>query len=565
MRSPERRGHVVVEGVEPEIDAGRFPVKRTAGDPVSVEADVFAGGREAICCVLKHRKAGAAEWTETPMQFFVNDRWRGEFRVPEPGRYQYTIEAWADPFKQWRLEMLRRIQSGTDDDAAYTRGAELAAAIAERAAPGDAPRLRECARVWRSSDSRAQKRILALDDDPAQAAARNADRDGATTYARELEITVEPAAARFSAWYEFFPALPVTAADCEKRLDYIARLGFDTACLAGLAGDAGLDLAPIGGAARRRNLDLALDVRDFEPERGGADAIRHWIRQGVKRFRIPRPQASPFGAWEDLIAEIRREDPEALFLSGAVARPKVMERLAKAGFSQSQTYFPWRNTKVELTEYLLELYELREYFRPSLWPNTPEVLPEYLQMGGRPAFAVRLALAATLGANYGVYGPAFELCEGTPKEPGSEEYPPGMEGRYGPGDRESPLGEFIAQINRIRRANPALADDASLRFHDIDNEQLICYSKETDDLSNVIVVVANLDPHRKQCGRLELPIETFGILPDRPYEMCELLTGERAIAVGRRRDVEIDPLAGPARIFHLRQRTRSERDFRDYA
>jgi hypothetical protein len=563
MRSPERRGHVVVEGVEPEIDAGRFPIKRTVGETVSVEADIFSGGREAVCCVLKHRKAGA-EWTETPMQFFVNDRWHGEFRVTEPARYQYTIEAWIDPFKSWRLEMLRRIQTGSDGDAAYERGAELAETIAERAAPQDARRLREWAALWRSEGNRDRKRTLALDDEPAQAAARNADRTGATTYDRELEVTVEPAAARFSAWYEFFPALTANPAGCEKQLDYIARLGFDTACLAGAAEES-LDLRPIAGIARRKGLELALDVAGMEADGGAVAALRRWISQGVKRFRVQRPQASPFGAWEELIAEIRRENPETLFLSGAIARPKVMARLAKAGFSQSQTYFPWRNTKVELTEYLLELYEMREYFRPSLWPNTPELLPEYLQIGGRPAFAARFALAATLAANYGIYGPAFELCEGTPKEPGSEEYPPGLEQRCGPGDREGPLEEFIAAINRIRRANPALADDASLRFHDIDNEQLIAYSKETGDLGNVIVVVANLDPHHGQSGRLELPVETFGILPDRPYEMCELLTGERSIVVGRRREVEIDPQAGTARIFHLRQRTRSERDFRDYA
>jgi hypothetical protein len=559
MQVRQHGGQVVIEGVEPEIDAGEFPIKRSAGDRVSVQADVFAGGREAICCVLKHRKASAPEWTETPMQFFVNDRWRGEFTLAEPGRYQYTIEAWADPFKSWRMEMLRRIQAAGDDDDAYERGAELAAAIAARAAPEDARRLRECAAVWRSGASRAQKRSLALDEEPAQAAERNADRHGATTYSRVLEVVVEPAAARFSAWYEFFPPPPSRLVECEKQLDSIAAMGFDTACLAEAAGN----LRPLAESAARKGLALALDLAGFGPEDGGAEVIRNWIRQGVKRFRVQRPQTSPFSAWQRLISEIRAEDPEVLFLSGAIARPKAMERLAKVGFSQSQTYFPWRNTKVELTEYLLELYELREYFRPSLWPNTPEVLPEYLQIGGRPAFAVRLLLAATLGANYGIYGPAFERCENTPKEPGSEESPPRDARR--PEVGADSLEPLITRMNRIRRENAALHDDGSLRFHDIDNEQLICYSKETDDLSSVIVVVANLDPHHTQSGRLELPIETFGILPDRPYELCELLTGERSIAVGRRRAVTLDPRLGPASVFRLRQRTRSERDFRDYA
>ena len=191
-----------------------------------------------------------------------------------------------------------------------------------------------------------------------------------------------------------------------------------------------------------------------------------------------------------------------------------MYRLAKLGFSQSYTYFTWRNTKRELTEYFRELTEteVREYFRPNLWPNTPDILTEYLQFGGRPAFMTRLVLAATLGANYGIYGPAFELLDHQAREPGSEEYLDSekYQIKHWPTASPDSLSEFIARINRIRRENKALQSDLSLRFHDVGNEQILAYSKQTEDLANIIVVVVNLDPHHVQSGWLELDLEALG-------------------------------------------------------
>jgi starch synthase (maltosyl-transferring) len=295
--------------------------------------------------------------------------------------------------------------------------------------------------------------------------------------------------------------------------------------------------------------------------------VEFWIDQGIRIFRVDNPHTKSLPFWQWLIGELKKEHPEVIFLAEAFTRPKLMYRLAKLGFSQSYTYFAWRNTKPEITEYFTDLTrtEVREYFRPNLWPNTPDILTEYLQFGGRAAFVARLALAATLGASYGIYGPAFELLEARPREPGSEEYLDSEKYEIKHWDRESPesLKEFIARVNRIRRENRALQSDGSLRFHEVDNEQIICYSKQTEDLNNVIVVVVNLDPHHAQSGWVELATKDLGLDPHQPYQMHELITGARYLWHGAKNYVALDPASMPAQIFRVRHRLRREQDF-DY-
>jgi len=295
--------------------------------------------------------------------------------------------------------------------------------------------------------------------------------------------------------------------------------------------------------------------------------VRFWIDQGIRIFRVDNPHTKPFRFWEWLIADVKQNYPDVLFLSEAFTRPKVMYHLAKLGFTQSYTYFAWRNTSWELQEYFTEVTqtEVREYFRPNLWPNTPDILTEYLQMGGRVAFMVRLVLAATLGANYGIYGPAFELCENRPREFGSEEYLDSEKYEIRQWDLSNPdsLKDFIGRVNRIRRENPALQRDWNLQFHRVDNDQLICYSKHTEDLSNIILVVVNLDPHHTHTGWLELPIEMLGLDPQQPYQVHDLLSDARFLWYGSKNYVELDPRVIPAHVFRLRRRIRTERDF-DY-
>jgi starch synthase (maltosyl-transferring) len=657
----ESRQRVVIEGVYPEIDAGRFPVKRTVGDRLRVEADIVADGHEVIAALLLYRREQDAAWRSAPMQPLVNDRWRGEFQVLELGRYVYAIQAWVDRFRTWQRDLKKRVDAGQDVAIEFLVGADLIEEAAQRAVESQARQLADWVEVLQGQGGLQEKFEAAQDPELADLMRQNPDQRFISMYDKNLTVVVDPMKARFSTWYEMFPrscspepGRHGTFKDCEARLPYIAKMGFDVLYLPPVhpigrtnrkgknnrpvteAGDVGSPWA-IGAAegghkavhpdlgsledfrhfvdrAKEYGLDIALDIAyqgspdhpyvkehprwfrwrpdntvqyaenppkkyediypfDFETEDWPGlweefkNVILFWLEQGVTIFRVDNPHTKPFHFWEWLITEIKRDHPETIFLSEAFTRPKVMYRLAKLGFTQSYTYFAWRNTKWELTQYFTELTqtEVKEYFRPNLWPNTPDILTEYLQFGGRPAFMIRLALAATLGANYGIYGPPFELCVNQPREPGSEEYlnSEKYEVRYWDLNQPHSLKDFIGRVNRIRRENPALHSDWNLRFFPIDNEQLICYGKFTDDLSNIIVVVVNLNPHHAQGGWLELPLRELGLDPAQPYQVHDLLGDGRFLWQGARNYVELDPRALPAHIFRVRRRVRTERDF-DY-
>ncbi|OHB78517.1 MAG: hypothetical protein A2Z25_02050 [Planctomycetes bacterium RBG_16_55_9] len=291
-----------------------------------------------------------------------------------------------------------------------------------------------------------------------------------------------------------------------------------------------------------------------------------WIEQGVRIFRADNPHTKPFVFWQWLIAEIKKDHPDVIFLAEAFTRPKVMERLAKVGFDQSYTYFTWRNTKHELTEYLTELTqkEVAEYFRPNFWPNTPDILPQYLQYGGRPAFVIRLVLAATLSSNYGIYGPAFELCVSEAIEDkeeyfNSEKYEIKDWDRSGSGN----IRAVVERVNRVRRQNPSLQQNCNLRFFAVDNDAILCYGKATDDLSNVTIMVVNLDPRHTQAGWVSLPLEDLQIDPSQPYLLHDQLSHDKYIWQGPRNYIELDPRVLPAHVLSLHKRLRRETDF-DY-
>jgi starch synthase (maltosyl-transferring) len=311
---------------------------------------------------------------------------------------------------------------------------------------------------------------------------------------------------------------------------------------------------------------------DFEGEAWQAlwaalrDVILFWCDQGVRVFRVDNPHTKPLPFWEWCLAEVKARHPDALFLSEAFTRPKLMQRLAKLGFSQSYTYFTWRNTKRELWEYFdgMARSGVREFLRPNLWPNTPDILPEALQVGGRPAFVARFILAATLGASYGIYGPAFELCDGRAREHGSEEYLDSEKYQVRAWDlgASHSLRHLIARVNRIRKGHPALQTDRTLELHPTDNEALLCYSKRSLDGDDIVVVVVNLDPYHVQSGWLDLPLDRLGIA-GATCQMHDVLGGERFLWRGARHFVRLDPGVVPAHIFAVRRRVRSERDF-DY-
>jgi starch synthase (maltosyl-transferring) len=293
--------------------------------------------------------------------------------------------------------------------------------------------------------------------------------------------------------------------------------------------------------------------------------ILYWIEQEVRIFRVDNPHTKPFVFWEWLIREIQEDHPDVIFLAEAFTRPKPMYRLAKLGFTQSYTYFAWRSTKAELREYFTELThgDVREYFRPNLWPNTPDILTEELQHGGRPAFMARFVLASTLGASYGIYGPAFELCEGRPREAGSEEYLDSekYEIKQWEIERADSLKDFIGLVNQIRRENPALRGDESLHFHSTDNDQLVCYSKSTPDGSNIILVVVNLSPYHIHSGWVQLDLDHLGLDLDHPFQVQDLLTNAYYRWDGPRNYIEINPHSAPAHIFRVRRWHRTGQSF----
>jgi starch synthase (maltosyl-transferring) len=294
--------------------------------------------------------------------------------------------------------------------------------------------------------------------------------------------------------------------------------------------------------------------------------VLFWIDKGVSIFRVDNPHTKPFAFWEWLITEVKRDCPDAIFLSEAFTRPKVMYRLAKLGFSQSYTYFAWRNTKWEIMQYINELAgtEVREYFRPNFWPNTPDILPEHLQYGGRPAFIMRLVLAATLSSSYGIYGPAFELgvqeaVAGKEEYLNSEKY----EIKNWDWDKEGNLKDLIARVNKIRRENPALRTTYNIQYYESDNDNILFFGKATEDLSNIILILVNLDPFHTHSGWVNVPVDTFRIDPKQPYLVHDLLGDDKYIWQGERNYVELNPQISPAHVLRIRRKMKKETDF-DY-
>jgi starch synthase (maltosyl-transferring) len=652
---------VIVEHVKPEIDSGRFPIKRTPGERVVVTAAIHADGHDALAASLWYRhvvhtadapplaSAGppdpAAAWQEAVMMPLGNDEWVGAFNVGELGGAEYTIQAWVDTFASWRKGLAAKVQARQDVSSELLEGAGYL-----RDAAGRSPKaefLLERAAILASDASPGDRETAALDPLLADAASAAADRSRATLYDRVLRVLVDRERARYGSWYEMFPRSggtdpnrSATFREAESSLPRIAAMEFDVLYLPPVhpighthrkgrnntltpgpddvgspwaigseagghtAVDPGLgtldDFDHFVATARDLGLEVALDLayqcspdhpwvrehpewfrhrpdgtikyaenppkkyQDIYPIdfdcvewRSLWQALKHvvefWCARGVRIFRVDNPHTKAFHFWEWMIADVRRQYPDAIFLAEAFTRPKIMKYLAKLGFDQSYTYFTWRNTRTELMEYFTELTQtdMREYMRPNLFANTPDILHEYLQTGGPAAFRIRLVLAATLGATYGIYS-GYELCENVPLRAGSEEYVDSekYQVRIRNWDAPGNLAPLIARINTIRRHHPSLQSDWSLRFFASDNPQILCYAKSTPDTSDLILVVVSLDPHHMQQGWVQVPIADVQAGPDGGYASEDLLTGARYLWRGEWNYVRLTP-EHPAHILHL--------------
>lgn len=656
---PETWSPIIIEAVQPEVDGGRYPIKREVGDRLEVSADIFKEGHDVLAAVLRYRTMKEANWHEAVMSHVDNDRWAGHVFLHENTRYRYTIGAFTNTFESWRQEVTKKSQANEPIESELLEGRALVERAANRALGSDKARLDEFLKQWRSSDAPEGQLRVALDERLATLVECHQERKAWTVYDRELEVVVDRVRARYGAWYEIFPrsqgTIPgkgSTFKECEKRLPAIKAMGFDV-----------LYLTPIHpiGRTNRKGKNNSLTATPSDPgspyaignEQGGHDAVEpslgtiedfdrfekavraegmelaldfaincspdhpyvkqhpewfahrpdgtikyaenppkkyqdiynvdfycedwfglwsemkrvilFWADHGVKIFRVDNPHTKPVAFWEWLIRDVQDRYPDAIFLSEAFTRPKMMKVLAKAGFTQSYTYFTWRNFKQELTDYMIELSrsEMKEYFRPNFFTNTPDILPEILQHGGRPAFKFRLVLAATLSPSYGIYS-GYELCENRAL-PGKEEYLDSekYEFKVWDWDRPGNLVDYVTTINRIRRENPALHELENIEFYEADNEHVLFYGKSTPDRRNILLVAVNLNPFQAQEARLQLPIGSFGIKPDEMYQVHNLITNQRDLVKGEVYSVRLDPQVEPAAIYAVRRWTHREQEF-DY-
>jgi starch synthase (maltosyl-transferring) len=580
-RSKTPPPRIQIEHVWPQLDCGRYPVKRTLGERVEVWADIFRDGHDVLRAAVRYRAPGARRWSETPMQEVESDRWTGSFEADALGRWQFTVAAWTDRWASWRWELERKLKTGQED---------LAGELSEGAAL-------------------LEVESLTLEEALEPARGVHLAPTDLTTLKAPLPVEVDRPLARVGAWYELFPRSWGGFRGVEKVLPALADLGFDVVyfppvhpigvtqrkgrnnTMPARRGNPGSPWA-IGSAegghtavepslgtledferlvarAREVGVELALDFAiqcspdhpwlrehpewfnrrpdgtlkyaenppkryqdiynvNFESEdwRGLwealLDVVLFWVERGVRVFRVDNPHTKPLPFWEWLIGEVRGAHPDVVFLSEAFTRPAMMQALAKAGFNQSYTYFTWKNTKAELTEFMTELTRSLQphFFRPNFFANTPDILHAYLQHGGRPAFEVRLVLAATLSPSYGIYS-GYEHCENVPAAEGSEEYLDSEKYEVKNRRLDGPLLPLVRRLNQIRRENPALHRLENVEFLETENEHLIAYAKR--ERGNVLVVAANLDPHAAHEGVVVVPA-WLGLPP--AFRVDDLLDGE---------------------------------------
>jgi starch synthase (maltosyl-transferring) len=668
-----RAPRIAIEAIAPAVDDGRFPVKRTVGESVDVEADILLDGHDKLTALLLWRAADEPDWHEIRMHHVVNDRWRATLPLTRVGKVLFAIEAWRDAFATYRDELEKKTDAGLNVGVELEEGRLLVEAAAEHAQASGmadtAATLKALAKSLKVAQSRDKskaaahdaerdaKRIAALLSEATATAMRQADaRPFMVRSEPALRIDAERTAARFSSWYELFPRSQSgdpkrhgTFADVEKRLPAIAAMGFDTLYFTpihpigtthrkgrnnsltpapddpgspyAIGSDEGghdaihaelgtlQDFRHLRDEAARHGLELALDFAiqcspdhpwlkehpewfDWRPDgtiryaenppkkyqdivnvdfyADGAipglwnalrDVVLFWVKQGVRVFRVDNPHTKPLPFWEWMIADIRNRYPDTIFLSEAFTRPKMMYRLAKVGFSQSYTYFTWRHTKAEFTDYLTELTttSVREHFRPHFFVNTPDINPPFLQKSGRPGFLIRAALATTLSGLWGMYS-GFELCDATPV-PGKEEYLDSEKYEIRAWDWNRP-GNIVAEItllNRMRRQNPALQTHLGVRFLPASNENVLYFLKTTEPIDrhdllgdNVILVAINLDPFAAHESDIELPLWEFGLPDDGALDADDLIGGGHFVWHGKHQHIRLDPFDLPFAIWRIR-------------
>ena len=631
----ERR--LVIEGVSPEINAGRFAAKAVVGWPFEIAADVFGEGHEKIDAAVI-----LPDGREVRMTHIENDRWQAELIFDAPGPAFFCIIAWRDVFGSWQRDTKKKVAAGQDVSVELQEAEIFFDAM--KTPRGSGSVLKDLKRAARKGEVESL-----LSAETADFMAYHGPRENVTRYAREVPVWVDVERAAFSAWYELFPRSIGTGGthgtfrDVIRHLPYVAELGFDTLyfppihpigttnrkgknnTLTAAPGDVGSpyaigssdggmdavnpDLGTIDDfedlvvAAREHGLEIALDIAlnaspdhpwiDEHPDwferrpdgtikyaenppkkyedivnfryyladgapnaplwRAIRDLFLFWAGHGVVTFRVDNPHTKPFPFWEWIIADVRRVYPEAIFLSEAFTRPKVMKRLAKIGFNQSYTYYTWRNTKEELAEYLTELSteECRHYMRPNFFTNTPDINPIFNQYSGRPGFRTRVLLAGSLVGNWGMYS-GFELCEADPL-PGKEEYLDSekYELKHRDFDTEGNIREDVIFVNKLRRSEPAMRDFTNLKFFTAHDDRVLYYGRFDERSGNYILFHVLIDPHAPAEFAFEVPMWEFGLPDDASVEVQDMIHGNSFTWHGKDHRLALDPQTRPYAVWKL--------------
>jgi starch synthase (maltosyl-transferring) len=642
---------IAIEKVAPQIDGGRFPVKRIVGDAVIAEADIFADGHDLLAAAILYRPRGEQEWRESRMALLENDRWQASFVLDRVGRFEFCVEAWKNPFAIYRYELLKKHEARLDLHLELIEGEELIRGSAREPAATmiDQDRLELAALLVELERREGMSKLEILLSPRTAELMAQADRRPFASRSQVYGVESERSEAAFASWYQIFPRSQSgdpnrhgTFDDVIARLPAIREMGFDVLyfppihpigrtnrkgrnnSLLATPADPGSPYA-IGSAAgghdaihpelgafddferlveeaKAVGLEIALDLAiqaspdhpwlkqhpgwfDWRPDgtiryaenppkkyedivnvdfyaRDAVpalwmelrDVVELWVEEGVRLFRVDNPHTKPFPFWEWMIGDIRARHPDVIFLSEAFTRPKVMYRLAKIGFSQSYTYFTWRNERWELEQYMNELTasEAREFFRPHFFVNTHDINPDFLQNAPRPAYLIRAALAATLSGLWGVYN-GFELCEGRPdakrKEyADSEKY----EIRAWDYDRPGNIKAEIAMLNRIRRSNPALHSHLGLTLLPSSNSSIMFFEKADTGRHNVLLIAVNLNPHAIEESSVEFPLWRFGLDDTATLAFEDLVSGQNSSRSGKWQTIRLDPAHLPFAIWRVR-------------
>ncbi len=649
------QSRVILENLSPEVDGGRFLVKRVVGDRFVVQVDLFGDGHDVVNGHLLYRHGGQGNWSSVQLIHLVNDRWEAAFDMDQVGEYEYKAMGWVDHALNWQHELGRKVEGGQHVNVELLDGIQHLDHLLGFLEVAEKVILSEWKALFADSESYEAAVTAALSDELHALFLQYPKQAWPVEYPVR-KLWVDRQKAEFSAWYELFPRSASrepgqhgTFKDVQKLLPRLQEFGFDVlylppihpigrgfrkgknnslnatpdepgSCWGVGASEGGhTDILPALGTledfkaliadSEAHGLEMAMDIafqcapehpwvkehpqwfkwrpdgsvqyaenppkkyQDilpiyFETEdwKNLWDAlwgvIHYWMQQGVRIFRIDNPHTKPYRFWEWVIAEAHKVDPGVIFLSEAFTRPKVMHELAKAGFSQSYSYYTWRVSKRELTDYLTELTQGpgKEYFRANFWPNTPDILPWHLQNGNEAIYLVRYFMAATMSSNYGMYGPVYEYLVHE-AVPGREEYwdSEKYEIRNWDWEKRNRLTYVMTKVNAARKANPAFHRMHNLQFCSIENEHIIAYCKHDATSGNTLLMVVSLDPHYVQSGWVQVPLNLIGLRPGQAFQAHDLLTGNTYRWDQEWNYVELNPHALPFHLFQLKSLTQNGR------